>query len=281
MDSLQPGASPPADSGTFLDVLASFQQLSLAQGASGCQPGLPSPVLAGLQQPAAQQLLPNDFGAGQGLGAGLGPLAGLDPSLQQLAALQALSSGQGLGLGLGLPPVAVAPEALLPLLNLSNLLAVQRQAAGGASEAAELLALKDSLRFKSSPPGSAARGTGPLHNPLYKVRGRLARVCPACGRGAPWTAMRALWGRRDWAKGPWTHVGGPLGCMRRPPAVRLPPTCPLAHAGAPLPFSHLLTRPAPASRPPSCPPTADRAVQELGGDWVLPLRRQVPVCARP
>ena len=108
---------------------------------------------------AAAAAAPGGAAAGLGTSAsalGLGA-AGLLPAdvLQQLAALQ---QQQALAQALSADP----------LLSLTNLVAAQQ---GLTARVQELLLLKHQLQSVVPQRTSGIRGTGPLANPLYKVRG--------------------------------------------------------------------------------------------------------------
>lgn len=121
----------------------------------GLQAGLPAVSTL----PSGSGLLPSVDGLGGSSLAASTALSStglLDPLQRQLAALQAQQ----------LAAQAAAAEQLLPLLNLSNLLAFQGLS---ATEVADLLALKQALQQSGSRPSGSGHGTGPLANPLYKV----------------------------------------------------------------------------------------------------------------
>ena len=205
--------------------------MSLAPQAPPQRPqGAPGPVqalngLSGglLDNGLGQQGLLSPLGGQQGL---LSPLDGQ----QAAGALPAASAAAGaspaltaLGsaslLGAAQPPSADALQQQLaalqqqqalaqaladPLLSLQNLLAAQQ---GLSARVQELLLLKQSLQVTVPQRSGGIRGTGPIANPLYKVRGR--------GRGRRLSGgSRAAPGAR-WPGHPWT-VGG--ACARGGPA---------------------------------------------------------------
>eukprot|EP00887_Chlorella_sp_A99_P007475 scaffold2.g7475.t1 len=152
-DLLPVRSTQPTAQTAGLDLLG----LGLGAGLSG----------SGLQEP--QPSLLDSFPAAGGAGASLGGAAALlGPLEPQLAVLQAQQ----------LAAQAAAAEQLLPLLNLSNLLAAQGLS---VHEVADLLALKQALQQQAAvaaaapaaPAGGAGggrmHGTGPLLNPLYKA----------------------------------------------------------------------------------------------------------------